>query len=257
MTAPGLGSVDPDARREQLRTSLAAVHGRIERACADAGRDPAGVTLVVVTKFFPASDVLLLHELGVRSFGENRDQEAAEKYAQVRAALDERAGGAAAEADEPVLHFIGRLQGNKAAHVAQYADVVESLDRAKLVAGLAKGAHRAGRRDGDLEVLLQVSLDGDTSRGGALPEDLGAIATAVEEQPALRLRGLMAVAPLGADPDASFAALHGLARELRERHPGASWLSAGMSGDLEVALRHGATHLRVGTAILGSRPSLL
>ncbi|WP_323101549.1 YggS family pyridoxal phosphate-dependent enzyme [Intrasporangium sp. YIM S08009] len=257
MSAPGVGVVDPDVRREQLRASLDAVNGRIERACADAGRDPAGVTLVVVTKFFPASDVLLLHELGVRSFGENRDQEAAEKYAQVREALDERAGGAARGSDAPVLHFIGRLQGNKAAHVAQYADVVESLDRVKLVAGLAKGAHRAGRRDGGLEVLLQVSLDGDTSRGGALPEDLEAIAAVVEGQPALRLRGLMAVAPLGADPDASFAALYDLARNMRERHPGASWLSAGMSGDLEAALRHGATHLRVGTAILGSRPSLL
>lgn len=251
MSAPGLGSVDTDARREQLRASLAAVHARIDRACADAGRDPAEVTLVVVTKFFPASDVLLLHALGVRSFGENRDQEAAEKYAQVRQVID---GGLD---DAPVLHFIGRLQGNKAAHVAQYTDVVESLDRAKLVDGLAKGARRAGRPDGDLDVLLQVSLDGDTSRGGALPEDLDALAAAVAGQPALTLRGLMAVAPLGADPDASFRRLHELSRELRERHPGATWLSAGMSGDLEVALRHGATHLRVGTAILGSRPSLL
>jgi pyridoxal phosphate enzyme (YggS family) len=251
VSAPGLGSVDTDARREQLRTSLAAVHARIDRACADAGRDPAEVTLVVVTKFFPASDVLLLHELGVRSFGENRDQEAAEKYAQVRQVV----GGG--HDDAPVLHFIGRLQGNKAAHVAQYADVVESLDRAKLVDGLARGARRAGRPDGDLDVLLQVSLDGDTSRGGALPEDLDALAAAVAGQPALTLRGLMAVAPLGADPDASFGRLHDLARELREHHPGATWLSAGMSGDLEAALRHGATHLRVGTAILGSRPSLL
>jgi pyridoxal phosphate enzyme (YggS family) len=249
--APGAATVDADARREQLRASLAAVQARIERACDDAGRDPAEVTLVVVTKYFPASDVLLLHELGVRSFGENRDQEAAEKYEQVRRELD----GSGAEA--PVLHFIGRLQGNKAAHVAQYADVVESLDRTKLVGGLAKGAHRAGRRDGELDVLLQVSLDGDTSRGGALPEDLDALAAAVEGQPALTLRGLMAVAPLGADPDASFGRLHDLARDLREHHPGAGWLSAGMSGDLEAALRHGATHLRVGTAILGSRPSLL
>ncbi|WP_076258847.1 YggS family pyridoxal phosphate-dependent enzyme [Intrasporangium flavum] len=253
MSATGPAGVHPDARREQLRASLAAVHGRIERACADAGRDPAEVTLVVVTKFFPASDVLLLHQLGVRSFGENRDQEAAEKFALVRQSVD--AAGPAAE--PPVLHFIGRLQGNKAAHVAHYADVVESLDRAKLVDGLAKGARRAGRPEGDLEVLLQVSLDGDTSRGGALPEDLAALAAAVEAQPALRLRGLMAVAPLGADPDDAFASLHHLARDLRERHPGASWLSAGMSGDLEAALRHGATHLRVGTAILGSRPSLL
>ena len=265
MSAPGLGSVDPDVRREQLRASLAAVHARIERACADAGRDPAEVTLVVVTKYFPASDVLLLHELGVRSFGENRDQEAAEKYAVVRQALADGTDGSdgldgldgADPEGRPVLHFIGRLQGNKATHVARYADVVESLDRVKLVGGLARGAHRAGRPPGDLDVLLQVSLDADTSRGGALPEDLDALAAAVAGEPALTLRGLMAVAPLGADPDASFATLLDLARDLRERHPEASWLSAGMSGDLEAALRHGATHLRVGTAILGSRPSLL
>ncbi|MGO4603096.1 YggS family pyridoxal phosphate-dependent enzyme [Terrabacter sp. 2YAF2] len=231
-----------------MRDNLAGVHDRIARGCGEAGRDPEDVTLVVVTKYFPASDVLLLHQLGVRHFGENRDQEASEKFREVRRALSE-AGG-----DDLTLHFIGQLQSNKAAHVAGYADVVESVDRAKLVSPLAKGAHAAERR---LEVLVQVSLDGATSRGGALPHDADTLADAVAAAGALELRGVMAVAPLGADPDEAFARLHDVADGIRGRHPRADWISAGMSADLEAALRHGATHLRVGTAILGSRPSLL
>jgi pyridoxal phosphate enzyme (YggS family) len=237
-----------DRRAEQLRENLSVVQARIARCCADLGRDPDEVILVVVTKFFPASDAALLHHLGVRHFGENRDQEAAEKFATVRQLLSE-----AGETDL-TLHFIGRLQSNKAAHVAGYADVIQSLDRPKLVGALAKSAHASDRT---LQVLLQVSLDGDTSRGGVLPEDVDPLADAVAAQEALRLRGLMAVAPLQADPDAAFGLLREVADGLRSRHPGADWVSAGMSGDLEAALRHGATHLRVGTAILGARPSLL
>jgi len=161
-------SSDEQRRLGQLRDNLAAVHERIARGCADAGRDPAEVTLVVVTKFFPASDVLLLHRLGVRHFGENRDQEAAQKFREVREALSH------AGEQEPVLHFIGQLQSNKAGHVAAYADVVQSVDRPKLVTALAKGAHAHDRR---LLVLLQVSLDGETARGGALPEELDALPT--------------------------------------------------------------------------------
>lgn len=237
-----------EARLAQLRDNLGAVHDRIARGCAEADRDPAEVTLVVVTKYFPASDVLLLHRLGVRDFGENRDQEAGEKFREVRQVLS--------DAGEPdlTLHFIGQLQSNKATHVAGYADVVESVDRVKLVTALAKGAHGADRH---LQVLLQVSLDGDTSRGGVLPEDAMALADSVAAQGLLELRGVMAVAPLGADPDEAFARLHDVADGIRARYPQASWISAGMSGDLEAGLRHGATHLRVGTAILGSRPSLL
>jgi PLP dependent protein len=242
------GSVGDEARRQGLRERLAAVHERIARGCEEAGRDPDDVTLVVVTKYFPASDVLLLHELGVRHFGENRDQEAAEKFAEVRHALSE------AGAAPSTLHFIGRLQSNKATHVGGYADVVHSVDRTKLVAALAKGSHAAGRV---VEVLLQVSLDGDTSRGGVLPVDVDALADAVAAQGTLRLRGVMAVAPLDADPEAAFGRLREVADGIRARHPGADQMSAGMSGDLEAGLRHGATHLRVGTAILGSRRSLL
>ena len=236
------------ARREELRVGLAAVRERVVRGCAEVGRDPDEVTLVVVTKYFPASDVLLLHELGVRHFGENRDQEAGEKFGEVRHALSQ------AGAPDVTLHFIGRLQSNKAAHVAGYADVIQSVDRAKLVGALDKGAHSADRT---VQVLLQVSLDGDTSRGGVLPADVDALADAVAAHRLLQLRGVMAVAPLGADPDAAFARLREVADGIRARHHGADWISAGMSGDLEAGLRHGATLLRVGTAILGSRPSLL
>ena len=236
------------ARLDELRRNLDAVHARIEKGCADAGRDPSAVTLVVVTKYFPVTDVLLLHELGVRHFGENRDQEAGEKYHEARRVLAETG------AQDLTFHFIGQLQTNKARHVAAYADVVQSVDRMRLVDALAKAAHVADRR---LSVLLQVSLDGDTSRGGALPEDLPELADAVAAQGLLRLRGVMAVAPLGLDPDAAFARLSDVADGIRAGHPGADWVSAGMSDDLEAALRHGATHLRVGTAILGSRPSLL
>ncbi|GAB3071623.1 YggS family pyridoxal phosphate-dependent enzyme [Intrasporangium mesophilum] len=235
-------------RLEELAHNLDGVHGRIARGCADARRDPAEVTLVVVTKYFPASDVLLLHRLGVRHFGENRDQEAGEKFRQVRRLVAE------AGDEDPTFHFIGQLQSNKARHVAGYADVVQSVDRRRLVDALGKGAHLADRQ---LSVLLQVSLDGDTSRGGALPEDLTELADSVAAQGLLRLAGVMAVAPLGADADDAFARLREVADGIRARHPGADWVSAGMSGDLEAAVRNGATHLRVGTAILGSRPSLL
>lgn len=239
---------DDGERLEQLHDGLATVRERISRGCTDAGRDPDDVTLVVVTKYFPVSDVLLLHRLGVRHFGENRDQEAAEKFREVRRLLSE------AGEQPPTLHFIGRLQSNKAGHVAGYADVVQSIDRTKLVTALAKGAHVADRA---VQVMLQVSLDGDTARGGVLPEQADDLADAVAAQGLLSLKGVMAVAPLGADPDECFARLREVADGIRARHAGAEWISAGMSGDLEAGLRHGATHLRVGTAILGSRPSHL
>lgn len=226
------------SRREQLAANLAAVRERIATACAEAGRDPGEVSLVVVTKNFPASDVRLLADLGVTDVGENRHQEAEEKAAEC-ADLSLR------------WHFVGGLQSNKAAAVAAYADVVESVDRPKLVGGLARGA---GART--LDVLLQVSLDppGRPGRSGAAPGDLAALADRVGEQAALRLRGLMAVAPLGEEPRAAFARLAEVRAAFVAAHPGADWLSAGMSGDLEHAVAAGATHVRIGSAVLGSRP---
>ncbi|GCD91693.1 YggS family pyridoxal phosphate-dependent enzyme [Nocardioides sp. LS1] len=225
------------SRRDEIAAGLASVRERIARAAADAGRDPSAVQLVVVTKFFPASDVRLLAELGVTDVGENRHQEAQEKAAEC-ADLGLR------------WHFIGGLQSNKAAAVADWAHVVESVDRVKLVGPLARGASRP------LQVLLQVSLDPPDAdgRSGCDADLLPALAARVEEEETLELRGLMAVAPLGEDPDRAFARLSAIRAGFLADHPRADWLSAGMSSDLEHAVRHGATHVRVGSAILGSRP---
>lgn len=240
-----------DARRDELATNLAAVQARIDDACRDARRDATEVTLVVVTKFFPAGDVVALAGLGVTQVGENRDQEAGAKVAE----LDEETRS------RLTVHFIGQLQTNKANHVTRYADVVQSVDRPKLVRALDRGAGNAladGVRDAPLAVTLQVDLgqEGDRGRGGALPEDVPALADAVAASEHLWLRGLMAVAPLGLDEPGTAAAFERLAlmgEDLRRDHPEATWLSAGMSGDLETAVTCGATHLRVGTAIMGSR----
>ena len=226
------------SRSEELAANLATVRGRIDRAAGAAGRDPDEVRLVVVTKTFPASDVRLLVDLGVTDVGENRHQEAQAKVAEC--------------ADLPVTwHFIGALQSNKAAAVASYSQVVESVDRVKLVAPLARGAH-----EHRLDCLLQVSLDppGASGRAGADPELLDRLAAEVEAAPPLRLRGLMAVAPLGEDPAAAFGRLARIRQDFLADHPGAGWLAAGMSGDLEQAVAAGATHVRVGSAILGTRP---
>lgn len=226
-------------RREQIAVGLAETTERIERACRAAGRDPAEVTLVVVTKTFPACDVRLLHSLGVRDVGENRHPEAADKAADC-ADLDLR------------WHYVGQLQTNKAKVVAGYADVVHSIDRARLVDTLARS-----RNGQPLDCLIQVSLDDPstaTGRGGADPAVVTDLAATVVGYDALRLRGVMAVAPLDADPDEAFARLRAISDELRVQWPDAAWISAGMSGDLEAAVRHGATHVRVGSAILGTRP---
>lgn len=227
-------------RADEIRDGLARVRARISDACAEVGRDPDEVTLVVVTKFFPPSDLRILADLGVTHVGENRHQEAVDKAAEC--------------ADLGLVwHFIGGLQSNKAAAVASYADVVESVDRPKLVKGLQRGAHDRGR---DLDVLLQVSLDppGAAGRSGCDPEQLDELAALVNEAGALRLRGLMAIAPLGEGPDAAFGRLARIRDDFVASHPEATTLSAGMSGDLEAAIRVGATHVRVGSAILGPRP---
>jgi pyridoxal phosphate enzyme (YggS family) len=227
-------------RRDDLEERLAAVRARIEVACGDAGRSTVEITLVVVTKFFPASDVRLLADLGITQVGENRHQEAVEK---------------AAECADLRLdwHFIGALQSNKAAAVAGYAAVVQSVDRAKLVGGLSRGAQE---QDEVLDCLVQVSLDppGASGRSGAAIDDVPALAERILEAENLRLRGVMGVAPLGGDARAAFVTLGEVASVVRRLEPEATWVSAGMSGDLEQAIREGATHLRIGSAVLGPRP---
>jgi PLP dependent protein len=229
-------------RKEQIAAGLDDVRRRIAAAASAAGRDPAEVTLVVVTKFFPASDVRLLAELGVTDVGENRHPEAGDKLA---------------ECGHIGLrwHFIGGLQSNKAAAVASYADVVESVDRSKLVKPLDRGAHR---RSGPVDVLLQVSLDppGHQGRSGAEAADLPALAEAVDAAGMLRLRGLMAIAPLDGDPRPAFDRLSAVRAAFVAERPEATWLSAGMSSDFEAAIEAGATHVRVGSAILGPRPAI-
>lgn len=226
-------------RAEELAARLAALERRLAAACADAGRDRAEVAVVAVTKFHPASDVALLRDLGVDRFGESRDQEARRK---------------AGEVDGVRWHFVGRLQTNKAAGVAAYASVVESCDRLRLVPALSTGAVRAAR---ELDVLVQISLDGDPARGGASAADVPALADAVAAADGLRLAGVMAVAPLDEDPVRAFSRLAELAARLRDDHPDARRISAGMSADLEQAVACGSTSVRVGTALLGPRPPAL
>ncbi len=232
-----------DRRRAELAANLQQVRERISRACAAAGRRSDSVTLTAVTKTYPASDVLLLAGLGVTDVGENKDQDASVKATEVRAA------GVRLR-----WHFVGQLQRNKAKSVCAYADVVESVDSLRLVAALDRAA--AGTRDEPLEVLVQVSLDGDPGRGGVAGDDLWRVSDAAASSDGLRLGGLMAVAPLGEDPDRAFERLAELAGRLVTTHPGATTVSAGMSGDLEAAIRHGATHVRIGTSLLGMRNSL-
>ncbi|MEU5439581.1 YggS family pyridoxal phosphate-dependent enzyme [Streptomyces griseofuscus] len=235
-------------RKTELAENLANVEERIARACATAGRRREEVTLIVVTKTYPAGDVRILSELGVRHVAENRDQDAAPK--------------AAACADLPLKwHFVGQLQTNKVRSVVGYADVVQSIDRARLVTALSKEAARAGREVG---CLIQVALDADASgrgeRGGVAPEGIEELADLVAGSPGLRLDGLMTVAPLTGEyagrEQAAFERLMDLSTDLRRAHPAATMVSAGMSADLEQAVAAGATHVRVGTAVLGVRPRL-
>jgi PLP dependent protein len=244
-------------RRAELAANLAKVEERIAAACAAAGREREDVTLIVVTKTYPASDVRMLSELGARHVAENRDQDAAPK--------------AAACSDLPLTwHFVGQLQTNKVRSVVGYADVVQSVDRSRLVAALSREAVRAGR---ELGCLIQVALDAaDPSaatppgggavgeRGGVAPGGIEELAGLVAAAPGLRLDGLMTVAPLAGEyagrQRAAFERLMDLSTDLRRAHPAANMVSAGMSADLEQAVAAGATHVRVGTAVLGVRPRL-
>lgn len=240
----------PDARRSELAANLQQVRQRIAAACIAAGRPVDEVALIAITKTFPASDVVLLAELGVTDVGENRDQEAATKVADVASLY----GNAA----ELRWHFVGALQTNKCASVVRYASLIHSVDRLRLVDALGHAAQgRLGHAAGGTPVrcLVQVDLD-DASRpgrAGARRDEVGAIADAIDTDPRLELAGVMAVAPLHADPAAAFANLAAVAAVVRQRHPSASVMSAGMSGDLEQAVANGATHLRVGSALLGAR----
>ncbi|WP_328882245.1 YggS family pyridoxal phosphate-dependent enzyme [Streptomyces sp. NBC_00299] len=235
-------------RKGELAANLAKVEERIAAACAAAGREREEVTLIVVTKTYPASDVRMLSELGVRHVAENRDQDAAPK--------------AAACSDLPLAwHFVGQLQTNKVRSVVGYADLVQSVDRSKLVTALSKEAVRQEREVG---CLIQVALDAGEGargeRGGVAPGGVAELADLVANAPGLRMDGLMTVAPLSGEYEgrqqAAFERLMDLSTDLRRAHPTANMVSAGMSADLEDAVAAGATHVRVGTSVLGVRPRL-
>ena len=230
------------SRREELAENLARVEAQVADACRAAGRRREEVTLVVVTKTYPASDVVLLDELGVTDVGENRHPEAGDKAAE-----------AAAQDARPHWHFLGGLQTNKAGAVARYADVVHSVDRPKLARSLSRGGEAAEREVG---CLVQVDFDRtDPGRSGAAPADVPALADLVAELSHVRLDGLMTVAPLGVEPRSVFDELVELSARLGQDHPEATAISAGMSGDFVDAVHAGATHLRIGRAVLGERPS--
>lgn len=218
------------ARELEISRNLREVRERINRAADQAGRNPSEIKLVVVTKTFPASDIEILRNLGETNFGENRDQEASPKAAEIAA----------------TWHFQGQIQSNKIKSISQWANVIHSISSAKEILKFAESPRRH-------QIFLQVSLDGEIGRGGASPAELPQLADLVNEIHNLELMGLMAVGPLGIDPDIAFAELAQINQGFIEKFPTAKYLSAGMSGDFEAAIKHGATHIRVGSSILGSR----
>lgn len=240
-------TVEDAARVAVLSERLAAVRRRIGSAAEAAGRTVDLPTLIVVTKFHPAEDIRRLAALGVRDVGENRDQEAARKSTEL-AELGLK------------WHFVGQLQSKKAKSVVRYAHAIHSVDRLPLVDGLERAVAaeqgRTGR--GPLECFIQVSLDDDAGahRGGAAPADVPVLAARLASADGLVLAGVMAVAPLGVRTEESFEKLAAISARLTADHPSATAISAGMSQDLEVAIRFGATHLRIGSDILGSRPTV-
>lgn len=226
-----------DASRSPLAARLSTIDERIADAARLAGRGAEEITRIVVTKFHPASLVRELRALGVREVGENRQQELSAKQTEL-ADLDVR------------WHFIGQAQTNKAAAIRRSADAVHSVDRDRL----ADALHRAAEGDDPLDVLVQVNLTPDPDRGGVAPAEASRLAEHVLALPSLRLRGVMAVAPLDEEPASAFSRLRAVADAVRAVEPSATWISAGMTGDFAEAIAAGATHLRIGSAITGPRP---
>lgn len=225
-----------NVRADEISFNLNSVQSRIAQAAERAGRLHDEITLIAVTKTYPTSDVEILHQLGVQDFAENRDREGAEKSALIPGRW----------------HFQGQIQSNKISSIALWADVVHSLDDARHTRLLASAVAESKV----ISVFIQVCLDPRPGRGGILPQDLSPLAELVLAQPCLRLVGLMAVAPLGENPESAFSRLAQIHSDFRQQFPSSSALSAGMSGDFETAIEHGATHLRIGSSILGSRIDL-
>jgi hypothetical protein len=236
---------------------LAAVRSRLAAAAEAAGRNVAEIELLPITKFFPATDVVILSRLGCRAVGESRDQEASAKVAEV-----DRLSKTSPHADFRDLrwHMVGHIQRNKAPSVARWAHTAHSIDSVRLVTALDRGVSAAlaeGRRAEPLRVYVEVSLDGDVTRGGvdiSTPNAVDQVCEQVAESKNLELVGLMGIPPLDWDPEEAFGRLQSEHRRVLESHPGAVGLSAGMTNDFEIAVKHGSTCVRVGTALLGPRP---
>lgn len=229
-------------RLRDIQSNLEKINSRIAAACAISKRNVSEITLIAVTKTYPASDVDLLKQLGIENVGENKDQEAAGKMSQVKEKFS--------------WHFVGQLQSNKAKSVVTYADLIHSVDRLSLAKELQKSASAIAKKQ---KVLIQVDLDQsgpDASRGGVWPADLAELAQFISQSENLGLAGLMSVAPLGENPSEAFQRLAQIRSDFLKNYPNAVTLSAGMSEDLEAAIEHGATHLRIGSALLGERPKI-
>lgn len=229
-------------RLANIQSNLEKINSRIAQACSRSKRNISEITLIAVTKTYPASDVDLLKQLGIENVGENKDQEASGKISQVKEKFS--------------WHFIGQLQSNKAKSVVTYAELVHSVDRLSLAKELQKSASAIAKKQ---KVLIQVDLDQsgpDSSRGGVWPADLAALAQLISQSENLELAGLMSVAPLEENPSEAFERLAQIRSDFLKNYPNAVILSAGMSEDLEAAIEHGATHLRIGSALLGERPKI-
>jgi len=239
------------ARERELAEALGALRARLARAAQAADRNPNEIELLPITKFFPASDVLILRGLGCLEFGESREQEASNKSAEVGAVL-----GA-----QPIRwHMVGRIQRNKARSIAGWAYAAHSVDSARLITALDKastGTLAEGKPSEPLRVYIQLSLDGDTDRGGvdiASPDLVDELCAQAQAAEGLEFAGLMAVPPLGSDAEDAYARLQAEHQRVQGLYQQRLGLSAGMSGDLEAAIKHGSTCVRVGTALLGARP---
>jgi hypothetical protein len=255
--------LSPQPEREsELADALSALRSRIAAAAEVVGRNADEIQLLPITKFFPATDVAILSSLGCAAFGESRDQEAAAKVGEVARLLAATSTSVAASSTttRPHWHMVGQIQRNKARSLASWAHTAHSIGSTRLVRALDRAAASAlsdGRRANPLRIYVQISLDGDVSRGGVDVSDSGAvdeICAQVDTAESLELVGLMGIPPLDWDPDTAFALLESEHQRVRRAHPHAAGLSAGMSNDLESAVKHGSTCVRVGTALLGKRP---
>ena len=220
-------------RREEIAAGLLEVKRRMSEALKISNRDPSDLTLIAVTKTYPVSDIEILRELGIRDFAENRDQEGRAKSVEVSGRW----------------HFQGQIQSNKISSIAKWAEVLHSLDEVHHLKIFERVLPESSR----MSIFIQVCLDPQPGRGGVLPEQIAPLAEMVTRAPTLKLEGLMAVAPLGENPESAFSRLAQIHSDFRRQFPDSPYLSAGMSGDFESAIIHGATHVRIGSSILGSR----